>query len=281
MLDIIDYAQTNFDINISTKQLYAFETYENELIEWNNRFNLTAINDREMIRIKHFLDSITCITLMRNSIMERVIDVGTGAGFPGLPIKIICPSIKLTLVESVGKKADFCSHIVNLLSLKGVRVINQRAEDIGKCTEFREKYDWAIARAVAILPVLTEYLLPFVKIGGNMLAMKGLNAAIEYLGENYANCRRLLFPKSPMKDISSLWKNLLLHPLNIQEGPAYLRKIHCKQLVSASFNYYLQLIHDISDNNFPRFQNTSINTRPPRVDIIGYAINISVDKIIR
>jgi 16S rRNA (guanine527-N7)-methyltransferase len=110
---------------------------------------------------------------------DRLIDVGTGAGFPGIPLKILYPNMELTLVESVGKKATFCEHIVNVLGLEDVEVIHARAEDIGQDTNLREEYDWAVARAVANLNVLSEYLIPLVKVGGHMLAQKGENAPIE------------------------------------------------------------------------------------------------------
>jgi 16S rRNA (guanine527-N7)-methyltransferase len=142
---------------------------------WNERVNLTAIRDAQQIRIKHFLDSLTCLSVMRGP-CERVIDVGTGAGFPGIPIKIICSGLQLTLVESVGKKADFCRHLVNTLHLDGVQIIQERAESIGQIPAHRQQYDWALARAVAIMPVLVEYLLPLVRVGGAMLAMKGERA---------------------------------------------------------------------------------------------------------
>ena len=166
-------------LQLSNSQLNAFQTYEDELILWNDRFNLTAIRDREGIRVKHFLDSLTCLQAIPNLQHHRVIDVGTGAGFPGIPLKIIFPGIQLTLVESVGKKAAFCRNLVDKLELKKVEVLNLRAEDVGKLQPHREKYDLALARAVATLPVLVEYLLPCVKIGGKMIAQKGDSAPAE------------------------------------------------------------------------------------------------------
>ena len=166
-------------IRLTPAQLEAFSAYERELLEWNTQVNLTAIRDPEMVRKKHFLDSLTCLLVMRDTSLERVIDVGSGAGFPGLPLKIVCPNMRLTLVESIGKKADFCRHIVQRLGLEGVMVLPERAETVGQMLEHREQYDWAMARAVADMPVLAEYLLPLVSVGGKMLAMKGENAPAE------------------------------------------------------------------------------------------------------
>jgi 16S rRNA (guanine527-N7)-methyltransferase len=111
--------------------------------------------------------------------MERVIDVGTGAGFPGLALKIAYPEMHLTLVESIGKKADFCAEVVKVLGLENVQVITARAEELGRHQEYREQYDWALARAVAPMAILAEYLLPFVRIGGKMLAQKGKEGELE------------------------------------------------------------------------------------------------------
>lgn len=173
------HARSLLGIQLSASQMAAMRQYERELLDWNTRLNLTAIDDPEKVRIKHFLDSLTCLLVMRDSDIDRVIDVGTGAGFPGLPLKIACPSIHLTLVESVGKKADFCRHVVKKLNLEGVEVLQERAEVVGQISNHREQYDWAIARAVAVLPVLAEFLLPLVRVGGAIIAMKGESAPAE------------------------------------------------------------------------------------------------------
>jgi 16S rRNA (guanine527-N7)-methyltransferase len=164
---------------LTEQQQKAFELYETELMIWNEKFNLTAIRDAEGIRIKHFLDSLTCLQVMKPLRNECIIDVGTGAGFPGIPLKIIYPGLKLTLVESVGKKAGFCKHIIETLHLGNVDVLTLRAEEVGRLPNHRAQYDWAIARAVASLPILSEYLIPLLKIGGRMLAQKGESAHAE------------------------------------------------------------------------------------------------------
>lgn len=179
MKEFAQNASTMIDLRLTHSQLAAFEKYENLLLEWNRRFNLTAIRNPKEIRVKHFLDSLTCLLAMRETSMERVVDVGTGAGFPGIPLKIACPKIRLTLVESVGKKAEFCQQLIDTLQLEGVRVLQDRAEILGQSSEHRERYDWAVGRAVAKMPVLAEYLLPLVKVGGRMLAMKGESGPAE------------------------------------------------------------------------------------------------------
>jgi len=165
--------------NLTPSQIIALETYNRELVSWNKIHNLTAIREPEQARVKHFLDSLSACLVMNDSPIERVIDVGTGAGFPGLPLKILYPQMQLTLVESIGKKADFCEHVVTKLGLVGVEVIQMRVEELGQLSTHREQYDWALARAVAILPVLLEYLLPLVRVGGSVLAMKGESGPAE------------------------------------------------------------------------------------------------------
>ena len=172
-------AQALFNVHLSGRQLSALSLYEKELLEWNQKFNLTAIRDAESIRTKHFLDSFSCALAWKASPPNHLIDVGTGAGFPGLPLKILYPHLKLTLVESVGKKAKFCQHIVDLLGLEDVQVIQARAEDLGQDLRHRETYEWAVARAVAHLNVLSEYLIPLAQIRGNILAQKGESGPAE------------------------------------------------------------------------------------------------------
>ena len=171
--------QKMLGLSLDPDQEAAFARYAVELAEWNQRVNLTAIQKPEEIEVKHFLDSLSCWLALREQPGPRVIDVGSGAGFPGLPLKILQPDLRLTLVEATGKKADFLSHIVQVLGLEGVEVLPARAEEVGQMAEHREAYDWALARAVAPLSVLAEYLLPLVKPDGRALAMKGPGAQAE------------------------------------------------------------------------------------------------------
>jgi len=167
-------------LQLTPNQATAFQVYETELMAWNAQFNLTAIRDVSGIRTKHFLDSLTILLALNSQAMPTsIIDVGTGAGFPGLPLKIVLPRTRLSLVESVHKKAHFCEHMVEKLGMKDVQVMAERVEDVGRIASQRQSYDLAVARAVAPMAVLVEYLLPLVKVGGAMLAQKGENAHAE------------------------------------------------------------------------------------------------------
>ncbi len=179
MKRLLEYASTNLNMQLSQNQMDAFRLYEQSLLEWNERVNLTAIRNHDEIVCKHIIDSLSCLLVMKNPAPTSVIDVGTGAGFPGLVLKIAVPALSLVLVESVGKKVAFCQHIVNILKLDKVSLVQARAEEVGRNSLYREKFDWAIARAVANLPVLTEYLLPLVRLRGCMLAQKGENGLLE------------------------------------------------------------------------------------------------------
>ncbi len=190
MQKLAQNAQELFRLCLSESQLAAFSIYERELIDWNKKISLTAIRDVDGIRTKHFLDSFSCVLAWGDQPPKTLVDVGSGAGFPGIPLKILYPRLKLTLVESVAKKAKFCQHIVDTLKLDDVCVIQTRAEKLGQDPEHRESYDWAIARAVAKLPVLSEYLLPLVKVGGTMIAQKGERGLVET--QEAENALRLL-----------------------------------------------------------------------------------------
>jgi 16S rRNA (guanine527-N7)-methyltransferase len=166
-------------LSLSADQLDLFQRYLALLLEWNQRLNLTAVRDPAGIQQRHYLDSLSCATLTGDLAGQRLVDVGAGAGFPGLPLKILYPTLALTLVESVAKKARFLEAAVKELGLFGVTVVVDRAENVGHMAEHREAYDWAVARAVAALPTLAEYLLPLCRVGGRMLAQKGPRAAAE------------------------------------------------------------------------------------------------------
>jgi 16S rRNA (guanine527-N7)-methyltransferase len=174
-----EVARELLGIDLNQRQLGAFSWYAAELIAWNKRFNLTAITDPAEIEVKHFLDSLTCLLALGPNPEGRLVDVGTGAGFPGLPIKIVCPQLQITLVESTGKKASFCRHLVQSLQLENVSMVHARAERVGHWPDQRKQFDWAVARAVAAMPVLVEYMLPLLRLGGRMIAQRGESAAAE------------------------------------------------------------------------------------------------------
>ncbi|GAB4575925.1 MAG: 16S rRNA (guanine(527)-N(7))-methyltransferase RsmG [Anaerolineae bacterium] len=176
---LTQHARALFGVELSAEQQRAFRLMAAELLDWNQRVNLTAITDPDEVEIRHFLDSISVLRAVTLQPSMRVIDVGTGAGFPGLPLRIVCPKIHLTLLESTGKKTEYLQHVVNLLELTNVQVVTARAEEAGQDPAHREQYDVALARAVARLPVLVEYLLPLLKVGGKMIALKGESAAQE------------------------------------------------------------------------------------------------------
>jgi 16S rRNA (guanine527-N7)-methyltransferase len=178
MPDFAQSVQQMLGISLSGQQLQQFDTYARELIEWNQRFNLTSITDADAIYTKHFLDSLSCWLALREA-PGSVVDVGAGAGFPGLPLKILQPEMQLTLVEATAKKTGFLTHIVQVLGLTVVQVVAQRAEDVGQDPGQRAGYDWAVARAVAPLATLAEYLLPLVRVGGFSLAQKAKGAQQE------------------------------------------------------------------------------------------------------
>ena len=181
-MDLLIAGAKELHITLSPEHLAAFRVTYEELVSWNQKFNLTAITDYERVQVRHFLDSLSCLPAMEYQERltdQRVIDVGTGAGFPGIPLKIVRPGLRLTLLEATEKKVSFLRHLVQRLGLQGVTVLHGRAEELGQATAHRERYDWAVARAVAEMPILAEYLLPLVKIGGRALAQKGENAPAE------------------------------------------------------------------------------------------------------
>lgn len=165
-----ELAHSNLDIELNNLQLDQFMMYSNLLLEWNEKFNLTSITDPEEIVIKHFLDSLTLGKLIQGN---RLADIGTGAGFPGVPLKILFPQLQLFLVDSLAKRLDFLKVVCENLGLKQVEVVHSRAEDFGRDPKYRETFDTVTSRAVARLPVLLEYALPLLKRGGHFLAAKG------------------------------------------------------------------------------------------------------------
>lgn len=162
-----------FNIEINEEQIKSFEKYMNLLLEWNEKINLTAITQPDEVKLKHFVDSLTVLKYINND--DKVIDIGTGAGFPGIPLKIMNENTKITLLDSLNKRINFLNIVIETLNLRNIQAIHGRAEEIARNKLYREKYDVAVSRAVANLSTLTEYMLPFVKVGGKCICMKGAN----------------------------------------------------------------------------------------------------------
>lgn len=194
-MELLRAGARELGLTLSARHLSAFEVFYRELDAWNHRLNLTAIIGYEDVQSKHFLDSLSCllafppesgpgpvpdtVPIQLRSRPLWCLDVGSGAGFPGLPIKILLPEIKLTLVESNRRKTQFLQHMVELLRLERVEVLCGRAEEIGQNPAHREHYDVVLARAVANLAVLAEYCLPLCRVGGRVVAQKGEGAQDE------------------------------------------------------------------------------------------------------
>ena len=166
-----------FDFHFSVEQLEQFFAYMNLLIEWNKKMNLTAIIEPNEIILKHFIDSITILKEIDSN--SKIIDVGTGAGFPGIPLSIMNPTLKITLADSLNKRLIFLQEVIKELGLKNIEIIHARAEELGQNKKYRECFDVATSRAVANLSTLSEYLIPLVKIDGKVISMKAGNAQVE------------------------------------------------------------------------------------------------------
>ena len=193
-------------LTLTKQELDAFQVYQRELAEWNQRFNLTAISDENQVQLRHFLDSLSCLLALNGGrlatparvdggrriggtvrqMASKAIDVGTGPGFPGIPLKIVCPRLKLTLLEATGKKVTFLQHMVDVLNMKDVQIVHERAEQAGQSAAHREGYDLVLARAVADLSILAEYTLPLCRMGGQVIAQKGQDVQAEVMAAEHA-----------------------------------------------------------------------------------------------
>jgi 16S rRNA (guanine527-N7)-methyltransferase len=175
-------------VPLSDDQLGAFQAYYETLLAWNRRLNLTRITDYEEVQAKHFLDSFSCLPTIKRAgatasgkrgASLEIIDVGSGAGFPGVPLKIAMPVLRLVLLEATGKKTEFLRSLIERLGLSDVTIINARAEEVGQDPGHREQYDLALARALAGMPALAELTLPLVRVGGLVIAQKGEDPGAE------------------------------------------------------------------------------------------------------
>lgn len=190
-LSLLEEGARQLGFTLSPRQLDQFQLYYDTLVDWNSRMNLTAITDYELVQVRHFLDSLTVAAALLSDLQEgkppiaapptdlRVIDIVTGSGFPGVPLKIVWPHISLTLNDSIGKKTTFLQELARTLNLSGVEVVTGRAEELGQDKFHRQRYDLVTARAVSALPVLCEYCLPLAKVGGRLLAPKKGDISLE------------------------------------------------------------------------------------------------------
>jgi len=215
----------NFGVSIDKFTVKQFMSYAEMLIEWNNKFNLTSIVGIKDIVIKHFLDSLS-ITPMLSNIKGKLIDIGTGAGFPGIPLRLVLDKPEILLIDSNGKKIKFLNHVIINLYLNNINAEKIRAEDMGKDKNNREIYDAAVIRAVSILPVILEYSLPLVKCGGSFIAMKGKiddeikwsQRALSELGGKIEDIRNIILPFSDYE------RTIIIIRKVRQTSPKYPRK---------------------------------------------------------
>ena len=184
MKDKLKEISKQIDINLNEKQLEQFKKYMDLLLEWNEKINLTAITEEDEVILKHFVDSMTVLKYIDNG--ASIVDVGTGAGFPGIPVSIAKDSVNVILVDSLNKRINFLQEVISQIDLKNIKAIHSRAEEFGQNKEHREKYDISVSRAVANLSVLVEYLLPLVKVGGKCICMKGSEVEEEITNAKFA-----------------------------------------------------------------------------------------------
>ena len=214
--EILKKAAEEYGISLSDIQLQQFDRYQELLVEWNQKMNLTALTEPKDVAIKHMIDSVSVYDEKWFSEGMSVIDVGTGAGFPGLPLKILCPSLKVTLLDSLNKRVKFLETVVSELGLSDIVCVHARAEEAARQKQYREKFDAVVSRAVARLPILAEYDLPFVRVGGFFAAMKG--AKYEEEAEEAKKAVKLLGGGEPVL------REIKLPGLEDKRGIIYIRK---------------------------------------------------------
>ena len=213
-------------IMFNEEQYKKFYKYMNLLLEWNEKINLTAITNKEDIILKHFIDSLTISKYIDKN--SKLIDVGTGAGFPGIPIKIYRDDLEITLLDSLNKRVNFLNEVIKELKLENIVAIHGRAEEIGRNKKYREYFDVATSRAVANLSTLSEYLVPFVKEDGVIISMKGDNIeeeqeeakrAITVLGAKIKKIDKFELPKSDIKRSLVILKKVEKTPIKYPRKP--------------------------------------------------------------
>lgn len=224
----LEEGSNQFGVSLDNNQINQFFCYKDLIIEWNKKMNLTAITEEKEIIIKHFLDSISIGQSLDFTSVNNIIDIGTGAGFPGIPIKIAYPNLKITLLDSLNKRIDFLKKVVSQLSLKDVKCVHGRAEELGQNKDYRKSYDICVSRAVAHLSVLAEYTLPFLKVGGTFISMKSINVeeeindstkAIDVLGGEIIDIKDTMIPFSDINHRIILIKKVRPTPTKFPRKP--------------------------------------------------------------
>ena len=221
----LEIAAKQIEIELTKKQIEKYYNYMNLLLEWNEKINLTAIIEPREIILKHFVDSLTIAKYIKDD--EKLIDVGTGAGFPGIPLSIVKENTDIVLLDSLNKRINFLEEVKENLKLENIITIHGRAEEFGKNKNEREKYDIATSRAVAPLNILLEYLLPLVKVGGKAICMKGSNIeeienarnALEILGGKIEKIEEITLPNSDIKRNIIIVKKVKNTPLKYPRKP--------------------------------------------------------------
>jgi len=230
--ELMDKACKNVDLEFDENKYSKFIEYKNLIQQWNEKINLTAITDEQEIIKKHFIDSIKVFNLKEFKNSKHVIDIGTGAGLPGIPIKIVKPEIEIVLLDSLLKRVNFLNQVIKDLKLESISAVHGRAEDFGR-EKYREFFDIAVSRAVANLTLLSELSLPFVKVGGYFVAMKGpaveseisdANTAISKLGGKLENVIKVDIEDSDLKHNLVVIRKIFKTPVQFPRKPGIAQK---------------------------------------------------------
>lgn len=226
-IETLEKGSNDLGISLGQKEKEKFLKYKELLLEWNEKINITAITEDREVDIKHFLDSLTAFDSEKLKGNKKIIDIGTGGGFPGLPLKIINDELEVTLLDSLNKRIIFLNEVIENLGLENIDAIHGRAEELSRKEEYREKYDICISRAVASLDTLSEYCLPFVKKGGYFISMKGPEVedeikqsknAINILGGKVECTKIITIPQSDIKHSLIIIKKIRQTPTKYPRG---------------------------------------------------------------
>lgn len=232
-IDTLIEGSKELNIELDVGALESFKTYKSLLQEWNEKIDITTIIEDVEIDIKHFLDSLTPINTQLFEGNKKIIDIGTGGGFPGLPLKIYNNDLKVTLLDSLNKRIKFLDEVINTLKLREIEAIHGRAEELSRKKEYREQYDICISRAVASLDTLSEYCLPFVKVGGHFISMKGPDVeeelklsrnAINTLGGKVSKVEIIKIPQSDIEHSLIVIEKVQQSPTKYPRGGGKPRK---------------------------------------------------------